>query len=310
MFSSIWQRGSSFDKGEDGEEEEETSFKFSKLSLRDKDEDAKRAKMWRDEEALDLSQRRARYKCGKDFVEVNEIVRWKDYKTVNTATAKEKASENPVRAKWFIKTFNIDQKEDIASRWTYNEELNSKVAIWHGDIRRLEVDAIVNAANEACLGGGGIDGAIHHGAGPKLLAECSLLHGCPRGKAKITRAYNLPAKYVIHTVGPIGENPDALHSCYKSVLKLAVKHNIKSLVFCGISTGIYGYPLYAASHIALATVRTWLDKPRNNKKIDLIVFCTFLEKEKTCYESLMPMYFPRDAPQDNDIPKKGTRSFL
>lgn len=163
--------------------------------------------------------------------------------------------------------------------------LHDKIEILKGDITRMEVEAIVNAANSRLLGGGGVDGAIHRAAGPELLEECRALGGCPTGEARITKGYRLPARYVIHTVGPIyrGRPEDArlLASCYRSSLSLAAEHGLGSLAFPAISCGIYGYPLADASRIA---VDTTLASLTDHPVIDRVVFVLFSEEDRQVYE--------------------------
>lgn len=160
-----------------------------------------------------------------------------------------------------------------------------ELEVFKGDITTLDVDAIVNAANESLLGGGGVDGAIHRAAGPELLEATKKIGGCPTGEARITEGYNLPAKYVIHTVGPIygkhdGRESELLRSCYAESLKLASEYNCKSIAFSAISTGVYSFPAEEATEIAIKTV---LDEIKKYKEIEKVIFVCFSDEMEELY---------------------------
>ena len=165
----------------------------------------------------------------------------------------------------------------------------SAIQLIRADITQLEVDAIVNAANNSLLGGSGVDGAIHHAAGPRLLNECSTLGGCPTGEARITKGYNLKARFVIHTVGPVwrgGYNNEAvlLANCYMNSLKLAAENRCDSIAFPNISTGIYGFPKEQAAGIAVREVKGYLASENSFRKV---VFCCFDEENYSIYHKII-----------------------
>jgi len=166
---------------------------------------------------------------------------------------------------------------------------SDKISILQEDITKLEVDAIVNAANSRLAGGGGVDGAIHRAAGPELPIACKALNGCPTGSSKITPGYNLPAKFILHTVGPVwrggnSSESDLLESCYQTSLELAVENSIKTIAFPNISTGIYGYPKQQAAEIAIKTVSEFLSK---NNEIEEVSFVCFDEENLMNYKKLI-----------------------
>ena len=169
------------------------------------------------------------------------------------------------------------------------EDNNMNIKVYRGDITTLKVDAIVNAANNSLLGGAGVDGAIHRAAGRELLEECRTLHGCKTGEAKITKGYKLPAKHVIHTVGPIYDNdpqdPILLANCYRNSLKLAMENDLRSIAFPSISTGVFGYPIEDATKVAVKAVKEFL---KENPNYDIeIIFCVFNDSAEKMYNLMI-----------------------
>lgn len=197
----------------------------------------------------------------------------------------------------------LDEADDAAfgpSRpFAPSQAINDKVSLWRGDITRLAVDAIVNAARPSLLGGGGIDKAIHRVAGPGLLEECRPLGGCLHGQCKVTGAHGLPCRLVLHTVGPNrdlhseAEGYPLLHAAYRSCLARVVEHDVRSVALSCVSTGAYRFPSRPAAHVALSTVRKWLEHGDNMEKVERIIFATFLEQDEAIYTELMyKFYFP------------------
>ncbi|MCU0650735.1 MAG: O-acetyl-ADP-ribose deacetylase [Candidatus Omnitrophica bacterium] len=178
----------------------------------------------------------------------------------------------------------------------------TKIRLEQGDITGIAADAIVNAANKTLLGGGGVDGAVHRAAGPALLAECATLGGCDTGQAKITKGYNLPAGFVIHTVGPVWHGGDkgeeaALENCYFNSLELARKHKLNSIAFPAISTGAYRFPIEIAADIALRTAKDFLKK--NPICFEEIIFVLFSAADHRVYDKCLQKYFPPSQPGAN-----------
>jgi O-acetyl-ADP-ribose deacetylase len=171
---------------------------------------------------------------------------------------------------------------------TMGKETLDRIEVLRGDITCIQLDAIVNAAKPSLLGGGGVDGAIHRAAGPGLLNDCRKIGGCPTGEARITRGYNLPARYVIHTVGPIysgkAQDRKLLSACYLNSLELAVKNDIASIAFPAISCGVYGYPIPEACKIAVDTTCDFL---KNNSMIKKVIFILFSEKNHAVYQEYL-----------------------
>ncbi|XP_043552577.1 ADP-ribose glycohydrolase MACROD1-like isoform X2 [Chiloscyllium plagiosum] len=195
-----------------------------------------------------------------------------------------------------MKEKTVEEGEEVPAPKTH--KLSENVSLYRGDITKLKIDAIVNAANKSLLGGGGVDGCIHRAAGPKLLLACRQLNGCNTGDAKITPGYDLPAKHIIHTVGPIARGScderlkRQLRNCYEASLKLLETQGLKSIAFPCISTGIYGFPQDDAAEIAVSTVKEWLTEKQ--ALVDRIIFCVFLESDHKIYKEKMLHHFPID----------------
>ena len=200
------------------------------------------------------------------------------------------------------------------AKYKPNTEINEKVSFWmRGNSAKLACDAVVNAANSYLLPGGGICGVLHSASGPEMAVDCHKIGHTPTGRCAITKGYKLPAKYCIHTVGPIGEQPDKLTEAYENTLKCIDGEKIRSIGFCCISTGIYGYPIKPATRIAFDVVRKFLEVPENREKTDRIVFVVFERKDVVVYNQMRHEYFPLDveytfAEEEEEKPEKEGKS--
>ncbi|OCF75082.1 LRP16 family protein [Kwoniella mangroviensis CBS 8886] len=199
----------------------------------------------------------------------------------------------PTLSEWYASN-ETPQTED-EPKYNHDEGLNRRVSIWRGDITKLQADLIVNAANSSLLGGGGVDGAIHRAAGPELLEECEGLGGAETGETKVTKGYELPSKYVAHTVGPIYSSravdkcAQQLKSCYQTSLDLCQSHGGGVIGFSSISTGVYGYPIKDATEIAIETTRKFLEK---DQSVTRVIYVVFSKKDEEVYKSILPQFFP------------------
>ncbi len=260
-----------------------------------------------------LAANRLRYRCGADgYATLPDIPRWSTHAKALKVADRIGVQFPPVNTHLYATggyfhrygpPSAVVTAADTLRRFPPNDTINDKISLHRGDITSLEVDAIVNAANASLLGGGGIDGAIHAAAGPLLKEACTPLNGCPTGQTKCTRGFKLPARHVLHTVGPMGNGDALLQSCYRTSLGLLRDHGLRSLALCCVGTGIYGFPLRRATHIALHTVRSFMDA--HGDDVDRIVFCVFRAEELDVYEKLMPSYFPIDLefPQGGMCPE-------
>ncbi|XP_077283700.1 macro domain-containing protein CT2219-like [Arctopsyche grandis] len=228
---------------------------------------------------MDVEKKRRQYK-GNSFLTLQEVPPW-----VEEVSRQSPSLDSDV---------NIFKAGGMVLDASLNVILAHKVSLWNGDITQFEVDAIVNAANTRLLGGAGVDGAIHRAAGAYLLEECESIRGCPTGEARISGGYQLPAKYVIHTVGPTNKSAELLKNCYRSCFALQRANELKTIVFPCIGTGVYNFPNIEAAHIACSTSREFLeeDAKEHGGSVERIIFCTFEPKDFKIYQSVIQLYFP------------------
>lgn len=244
--------------------------------------------------AMTTDEKRESFYADTDYVQLDEVASWTYFCATNAGWLKELYP--PAAA---------DGGLTLDDRFLFEVDptLNDKVSTFVGDITNLEVDGVVNAATSSLLGGRGVDGAIHRAAGKQLLEECRALRGCKAGDAKTTAGYQLPAKYVVHTVGPQTKDVATLRSCYLSCMREMVRHGMRSFAFCCISTGVYGFPHERAVHVALRTVRRYLEWLKRSKMIDMvdrIVFCLYGSEDVRQYQRWMQVYFPTPAATEDE----------
>jgi len=223
-----------------------------------------------------LAEKRAQYKCGPLFLTPDMLRPWSQHDFMSMTGLR-------------------SVKHRLDSPFRCRPDLNARVSVWRGDITSLEVDAIVNAANKSLRGGGGVDGAIHRAAGSLLDRECAELNGCEVGDAKLTHGYRLPAKFVIHTVGPKGQHEAPLRAAYANSLQRMVEHQLTTIAFPCISTGVYGFPNAPACKIALETVRNFLEHDAYGPRVERVIFCLFMAVDIDLYERFAHYYFPWTA---------------
>lgn len=238
--------------------------------------------------SLSVSDRRRRYTCGSNYVTPDRIQTW-------DITGREVVARPPLSIITSDEHHISVTPNDLAVKKgiLVNRTVNGKVAIFRGDITTLEIDCIVNAANEQLSSdGGGVDGALHKAAGAGLREACARVSGCPIGEVRVTDGFNLPARHVMHAVGPTSEDEPALARCYRNILSMMATQRFRTIGICCISTGMYGFPPLKAAHIALKTVRAWLEEPENADKVDKIIFVVYSETAHKVYEALFPAYFP------------------
>lgn len=210
--------------------------------------------------------RREDYSCGDKFIQLEDLTVWpKDAAILKCLPNNTTVKDGGGGSSFFRNDSVTYTKKDLQRRYEIDAEFNGKVALFQGDICRLELDGVVNAANSSLMGGGGIDGAIHSAAGPLLDDACRKLKGCETGETKITKGFYMPAEYILHTVGPMGRGDRQLRGCYKTCLALAEKHKLKTVAFCCVGTGIFGFPLVRATHIALEETRKWFQTLKDRK---------------------------------------------